>query len=403
MSETTAPEPDAQDLRAVCDLLRLAEPGDRLLKAGVLAYGPAQTRALAADTGQAEAARRLGAAADAAGLEVPAGALETALARWRMRTNDLDAGRDLRVMATIGARLLAPGCAEWVPGLSDLGIDEPLGLWVRGAGNVAALCRRAVAAVGARAASQYGTHTARGFGYELVDRGYTVISGGAYGIDAAAHAGALTAATRADVGTIGFLAGGVDRLYPRGNSELLTKIAQNYALVSEAPPGATAMRHRFLLRNRLIAASAQATIVVQAGYRSGAINTAHRAAELYRPVGAVPGLITSAEHAGCHRLIRDGSAVLVSSVEEVCELVSDLDPLADNDTALEQGQLRLVDSLSPEAQRVYSALPVSRGAEIATIAKRTGLDSAETRTALGTLTLQGLAVKSGSGWVKKRK
>lgn len=217
---------------------------------------------------------------------------------------------------------------------------------------------------------------------------------------------ALAAADRPGVGTIAFMAGGVDRFYPRGNAGLLTAVARTGVVISEAAPGSTAMRHRFLMRNRLIAATAAATVVVQAGWRSGALNTANRAAELLRPVGAVPGPVTAHDSAGCHRLIREGAAVCVTTADEVRELVESLTELsaeaAGTSAGDQQGRLRITDDLTEEQARIYSALPPRRGTEVAALASRAGLEVPAAMGALAVLELAGLAERRDHGWVKLR-
>src|SRR5690606_18729050 len=240
-----------------------------------------------------------------------------AVARWAPRLDGLDPRRELRVLERLGGELLVPGDAGWPVGLDDLGPVRPLALWVRGNRDLAALAERSVAVVGARACTDYGRHVTGEIAAGLAARGFTVVSGGAYGIDAAAHRAAVVSGGP----TVAFLAGGVDRFYPAGNTELLREVVgSGGAVVSEVPPGSVPSRVRFLLRNRLIAAVAGATVVVEAAWRSGSLSTAVRAAELSRPVGAVPGPVTSMASAGCHRLLRDGAAVCVTDADEVAEL-----------------------------------------------------------------------------------
>lgn len=406
---------DTADPVAVADLLRISEPGDRLLRAAVLHAGAEALRGLL-DGPRTDLHRTLREAATAFGLTARDEDIGKAIDRWMLRVPDLDGVRDLRIMRTLGSRLVQAGDPEWPAGLRELGLDEPVGLWVRGCGGLAALCAGSIALVGSRAADSYGLHLARSFAYDLVAAGHSVISGGAYGIDAAAHDGALRAIDGPGAATVAFMAGGVDRYYPRGNAQLLTAVAEAGAVVSEAAPGSTAMRHRFLMRNRLIAATAAATVVVQAGWRSGALNTANRAAELLRPVGAVPGPVTAHDSAGCHRLIREGAALLVTSAEEVRELVEPLTSASTTDPTArpegngngqpqrsgEQGRLQITDALSEEQTRIYSALPQRRGAEAAALAARTGLDTAAAMAALAALELAGLAERRDHGWVKQR-
>lgn len=212
-----------------------------------------------------------------------------------------------------GASFLTPEDHGWPPGLHDLA-HGPIGLVFRGT----LASNSSVAIVGTRNPSSYGVRVARNFAAGLVDHGLSVISGGALGIDTAAHQGAL------DNGgtTIAVLAGGIDLDYPASNSRLFEEIAQNGALVSEVMPGVAARPERFLTRNRLIAAIARSTIVVEAAYRSGSLRTARDAAELLRPVMAVPGPITSPLSEGCHQLIADRAAEIVTSLSDLIELVN---------------------------------------------------------------------------------
>lgn len=212
---------------------------------------------------------------------------------------------------------MTPGSPEWPTQLDHLP-DPPTGLYGWGLPVRRAL-HRSIAIVGSRAASPTGVALTRAWAAEFARHGYAVVSGGAFGIDAAAHEGAL----RAGGHTVAVLAAGVDVDSPRGNRELLAAIRARGTVVSELPPGTTPAASRFLTRNRLIAAMAPATLVVQAAARSGAMHTAVRAAEIHRVVMAVPGAPTDPAHEGCNRLIRDHVAVLVSNPQEVVELLPD--------------------------------------------------------------------------------
>lgn len=211
-------------------------------------------------------------------------------------------------------RWVIPGDPEWPPGMVLLGDSQPLGLWVRG--QVPLEPQLAVSVVGARSATQYGEYVASELAAGLAGEEVLIVSGGAYGIDAAAHRGAL--AVRGT--TVAVLAGGVDVPYPRTNHQLFERILETGALVSEVPLGLAPVRHRFLIRNRLIAAWSRATVVVEARERSGAVNTATQAGTIGREVLAVPGPVTSAASVGCHQLIRDG-ATLVMNAEEVLQAI----------------------------------------------------------------------------------
>jgi DNA processing protein len=247
-----------------------------------------------------------------------------------------------------------------------------------------------VAIVGARANTSYGEVFARELAFGCGERGICVVSGAAYGIDAAAHRGALSASAA----TVAVLACGVDRPYPRGNLDHLDRIAGQGVVVSEVPPGSAPTRNRFIHRNRLIAALAAATVVVEAGWRSGASITASEAADLGRPVGAVPGPVTSPASAGCHRLLRAG-AVCVTSVADVVELV---DPIGSGEGEGPTRDRAIHDDLPEVDVRVLDALPLGRFAPERSLADVAGLDAPTLAASLGRLELLGLAEHGDAGW-----
>ena len=220
-----------------------------------------------------------------------------------------------RAAARFGATLVTPEHPHWPTRMNALGDAAPFALWVRGDSEILT-DTTTTAIVGARAATGYGEHITMEIAAGLVGRGHTIASGAAYGIDGMAHRAALASGGR----TVAYLAGGVDRFYPSGHDALLSRIVQTGAVVSELPCGAMPTRWRFLQRNRLIAANSTVVLVTEAGWRSGSLNTAHHASALGRPIGAVPGPVTSAASAGCHHLIRDGIATLVTTTEESAEL-----------------------------------------------------------------------------------
>ena len=242
--------------------------------------------------------------------------LTASIERWTPRAKSAPALMAIRQAARYGAKLLTPASALWPEGLADLGPAAPAALWVRGTDTALEALKTSIALVGARAATGYGEHVSMEAASGLVDRGFAVVSGAAYGIDGMAHRAALASHGQ----TIAFLAGGVDRFYPAGHDALLSKIVESGAVISELPMSAAATKWRFLARNRLVAAVTQATVVIEAGWRSGSLNTAGHARELGRPVGAVPGPVTSAASAGCHRLIRDHGATLVTCDEDMAAL-----------------------------------------------------------------------------------
>ena len=216
-----------------------------------------------------------------------------------------------------GVRALTPGDAHWPGALNDLGGAAPYVLWVRGASSfLARALRDFVTITGARASTPYGDHVARELAAAVAADDRVVVAGGAYGIEGVAHQTAL--ATGGD--TIAILANGVDRPYPAGHRELLDRVADVGVLVSEVPPGTVPTRHRFIARARLMAALSSATVLVEAGFRSGSLAVAHRASELGRGVGAVPGPVTSASSAGPHRLLQTGVASLVADAADLAGL-----------------------------------------------------------------------------------
>lgn len=258
-------------------------------------------------------------------------------------------------------RFIIPGDPEWPPQLADLGrcptvqslTGEPLGLWLGGAGQLANMVAQSVAIVGSRACTSYGSHVAADLAADLADAGWTIVSGGAYGIDAAAHRGSL--AGRAD--PVAVLAGGLDRPYPAGHHQLFEQIAQRGVLVSELAPGEHPTRVRFLARNRIIAALTSGAVMVEAARRSGARNTLTWAGALNRIVMAVPGPVTSATSVTPHRLIRDAEATLVSSATDVMDLVG---PLRASPVMLASAS-RVTDALSAKELHLFEMVP-SRGA-----------------------------------------
>lgn len=343
-----------------------------------------------AEPGDADAGRlidSLGPAAaldwlDAAGAGLADPALADAVDRWLPRVRLVDTPLHLRQAARFGARLIVPGDPEWPTGLDDLGVHAPLALWVRGDAGLLGRLDRSIAIVGARAATGYGEHVTVEVASGLVDRGFAIVSGAAFGIDGAAHRAALASGGS----TVAFLAGGVDRFYPSAHETLLTRIVDRGAVVSEVPCGTAPTKWRFLQRNRLIAAASSATVVVEAGWRSGSLNTAGHAAQLGRPLGAVPGPVTSSASTGCHRLIRDYDAVCVTTAQEMAELV---------DPAASVG--RVPGDPSPDRIRVLDAL-TRTGRDLARIAAISGMSLDAVRAELGMLELDGLATEGPSGW-----
>lgn len=320
------------------------------------------------------------------------------LASLAARVAECRPERDLQRLADVGGRLVCPGDAEWPERLDDLalaGSHPPYALWVRGGGDLAALAARSVAVVGSRAATDYGTYLAAELASDLTARGWSVVSGAAYGVDGAAHRGALAAGG----GTVAVLACGVDVPYPTGHRSLLERIGETGAVVSEWPPGAAPHRNRFLTRNRVIAALTAGTVVVEAALRSGALSTAERALRLNRPLMCVPGPVTSALSTGCHRYLRDGAAVLVTGAADVLDCVGPLggEPLvADPPDRPAGGDPEA--ALPGEQRRVLDAVPVRQPAPAARIAVTAGLDAATVLAALRALSAAGYVRAVDGGW-----
>jgi DNA processing protein len=310
--------------------------------------------------------------------------------RFLPRLEVLDVERDLEVGARFAARIVCPGDPEWPQGLDDL-TAPPYCLWVRGPAELASSCQRSAAVVGARSATAYGEMVATDMAAGLGERRFTIISGAAFGIDAAAHRGALAAKAT----TIAVLAGGVERPYPSSHAALIARIVEVGAVISEVAPGSAPTRTRFLQRNRLIATMGRGTVVVEAGLRSGSLNTARTAAEHGRVVAAAPGPVTSMMSAGCHEAIRSGMAQLVTDAAEAAEAFGDYG----RDLApTRRGPTLVGDELDEPAARLLSALPVRKPAPVSRLAVSSGLSVAQVRSLLGRLDLSALAERHGEGW-----
>jgi DNA processing protein len=401
----------------------IAEPGDGAAGGVVTALGAVETLRLLSSRASR---RRVEAVCEDRGLgpvtEAVVAAWASGSARWTARYDPDVVIAAIEAARAAGARFAVPGSPSWPARLGDLGIHAPIGLWARGL-SVGPALDRSIALVGARAATGYGEHVTLEAASGLVGRGFVIVSGAAYGIDGMAHRAAL-----ADGGTtVAFLAGGVDRPYPSGHASLIARIASAGSVYAEVPCGATPTKWRFLQRNRLIAATASATVVMEAGGRSGSLNTAGHAASLGRPLGAVPGPVTSAASAGCHRLLREYDATCVTSAAEMAELADpglaadrfptdaftgegrgSTGPEGGGD-ALARGVTRgaarnsaaAADSTGSErADRVRRAL-TARPLSIGRLSEATGLSRGEVQGALGLLDLQGFAEERHGGWVRR--
>jgi DNA processing protein len=373
-----------EERRALVALSFLADPGDPVLGAALRSMPAAEVLAATTGTDSNDEAM-LSAVA-------PGPELSRAISRWRTRLSLVPPVARLAAWQESGLRLIVPGDPEWPSQLDDLGDARPLLLWLRGSADLRFSCLSSVAMVGARAATAYGLRVGLELAASLAEHGLTVISGGAYGIDASVHRGALAA----DGLTVAVLAGGLSYGYPRGHVELFTAVAAQGLLVSECPPDQAPTRPGFLIRNRLIAALGCGTVVIEAALRSGALNTARHARDLYRPVMAVPGPVTSEQSAGCHELIREYGAMCVTAARDVLE---HLEPAAgDGGTRPRRGPAVARDHLDPVSRVVLEQVPVRAAGAPASIAIRAGVDLDTALRSLGLLAAAGFVQRRERGW-----
>ncbi|WJX99076.1 DNA-processing protein DprA [Curtobacterium sp. 458] len=374
----------------------VAEPGDAI--AGGLVDGlgaaPAFESVLAASDDGIDGLLGVCVERGVAGTDDPsayARALTKAVDRWRPRLATADVGAVLAAAEAVGARLLVPGGPGWPERVDDLGHHAPLVLWSRSAlgASPSVLEPPAVAVVGSRANTIAGSEAAADISSRAVDAGCVVVSGGAYGIDATAHRVAIAAGAT----TVAVLAGGVDQLYPTGNVELLRNVSQRGAVIAESPPGTRPSRWRFLARNRLIAALADVTVVVEAGARSGALNTAHHAGQLGRTVFAVPGAFSSAASVGCHRLVAQGRAQLMVHPDEAAAAAIE----QRGGVVLQSTGTPLLVHDDPDVLRALDALG-RRSLSVDEVARRSGLSIADATDALALAQVQGLVQHGVGGW-----
>ncbi|UXA19830.1 DNA-processing protein DprA [Mycobacterium sp. SMC-4] len=369
---------DNTDRRAWAYLSRICEPPNSFLAELVGAEGPV-----------------------AAAQRIRARQVDGELARVTEARHHIDSSHaDLEVLDRLGGRLITPSDDEWPhlafasfgrPALAKRPYGHPpLVLWAVGPSNLTDVAARSAALVGTRAASPYGEHVTAEFAAGLAERDVTVVSGGAYGIDGAAHRTTLAC----DGDTVAVLAAGIDVPYPSGHSALLHRIARSGLVLTEYPPGMRPTRRQFLARNRLVAALSGATVVMEAGVRSGAANTAAWATALGRQVCALPGPVTSASSAGCHIMIANGTARLVTRAADVVEAVGrvgELAPEPDRPTTE-------LDGLDDTELTVYDAIPRRGARTVAEIAIRAGLPVADVLGPLAMLDLRGLVRQGEDGW-----
>lgn len=365
-----------QERLARAALSRLFEPGDAKLTSLTAELGPVKLHRLLLDQ------------QDVAGV----------LDDVTTRIATADAERELDRAARLGIRFVIPADAEWPTQLGALdGAGElqdrgglPIGLWVKGPLTLGEL-DASIAVVGARSSTTYGNSVAGEIGAMAARAAMPVISGAAFGIDQAAHRGAIAM----DGPTVAVLACGADRVYPAAHAQLLAHIAATGAVVSEAALGCAPQRIRFLARNRLIAALSRGTVIVEAAIRSGALNTANWANRLNRVVLGVPGPVTSATSAGVHQLIRSGGAGLVTGGAEVLEAVGGAgEHLLDEPRGPDTPR----DHLSTRHRQVLDAVPVAHGVLCDSVARTAGIGVVEVRTALAYLEKHGLVEQGDDGW-----
>ncbi|MEO9246504.1 DNA-processing protein DprA [Citricoccus nitrophenolicus] len=416
MSQHSAPAPGAgpgteAERLARAALTRLIEPGSVLGTTAVRVWGAVRALQILSgvDTPGPDERQELSLVLAGEGTPLTERTWTRSLEGWAARTASLAPERDLESLGRLGGGLLVPGDAAWPPGVEDLGPSAPVALWYRGGGPVPRQ-ESTLAVVGSRDATAYGQSVTRTLASGAAARGLTVMSGGAYGIDAMAHRAALASGTGTPP-TAAVMAGGLDRYYPAGHEDLLREVSGRGVLLSEMPPGTSPTRHRFLQRNRLIAALSGAVLVVEARWRSGAQNTAGHALGLGREVGVVPGPVTSPQSAGCHRLLRESPAVVVTDLEEALGLMpgglgtgpepgSGRGPGVPSaaGSGTESPDARIHDHLTVEELLVYEALPLRSPVPVDRLCAVAGLGPGTVMGTLKKLQRQSLAEQHASGW-----
>lgn len=353
-------------------LTRVSEPGDEMVGRWLKDHGPVEVLRALRDGGPR-----------------PKGASDRRWSGLRLRVDHVAPQDDLAAAEAAGGRFICPTDSEWPSQLDDLDAARPIGLWVRGSASLRFWALRSVAVVGARACSDYGAHAASVLSANLAERGWTIVSGAAYGIDGAAHRGALAVGGA----SIGVLACGVDVAYPAGHRELMQRLAEEGLLIAELAPGDHPTRSRFVLRNRVIAALTRGTVVVEAALRSGSLVTARRARELGRHTIGVPGPVTSGLSAGVHELLR-GAGSVVTDADDVIELVGTIGELAPE----RRGPDLPRDALPPEAARVLEALPARESLDPGGLARAAGIPTDVTLARLRELRALGFVERRGNNW-----
>lgn len=380
---------DPVDYFAALSWSVICEPGDAFAGQLISTFGAARALALEIARTSASEYVSLFSAAGSDWLEMQKfGRFEKTLSdareRWLPRLSTAKVKNVVDIMQCMNGWFLTQSANQWPAELNDLGLHAPRGLW--GIGKPPSAARRSISVVGSRGSSSYGEFATFELLGPLIEKGIGVVSGGAYGIDSHAH----RATAALDGFTAAVMAGGLDRLYPSGNRELFKAIAQHGSLVSEMPPGAEPTKWRFLQRNRLIAALGSATLVVEATARSGAVSTANRSVDLGRPLGAVPGLINSPGSDGCHQLIRDQKAQLITCSGDILELLGENSSTASSEElglgALETRVLDVIGHTTADTERIRV---------------EGGLTSAEAELGIAGLSLMGLVEQDAMGWRRR--
>lgn len=330
---------------------------------------------------------------------------EKSLPRWANRLNIQTFMKDREDIEKLGGGFTYPTDEKWLAALDILGASRPLGLWYLG--NIDIAHTPCVSLVGSRDCTDYGRGLARDFAYELAASGLPIVSGGALGIDSAAHEGALSVGR-----TIAVFANGLGHSYPTKNRQLFEAIVDSGGLLlSESPPDSPPHRYRFLSRNRIIAALGLVTVVVEAPYRSGALSTAHYGLEIGRNVCAVPGSVFSPHSTGCHRLLREG-AVCVTRVDEVTELLPEYvraniaiptthmrQSVHPHASSVRDDQCVRTTCGNPLAERVYEGLSRRQGRSVGEIARAVGVTAREAMAGLSILENYGAARNISGLWI----
>ncbi|MEU7866151.1 DNA-processing protein DprA [Dactylosporangium sp. NPDC049140] len=382
----------AEEREARMALGTLVEPGSREL--GLLVRSVGAPEALARAVG---------------GFGISPGLAGAVQARLRIAGVDgsADVGAELaeqmgELAERLGARIITAADEEWPAVLDDLvrasregnmlrrDTDPPMCVWLRGPLRLAETLKRSVAVVGARAVTGYGGYVASEFGYGLAECGWTVVSGGALGVDVTAHRGALAGGGA----TVAVMACGIDKAYPAANTAVLEQIGDEGLLLTEWPPGTQPHKTRFLTRNRVIAAATRGTVMVEAGSRSGARNTLGYARLLQRSAMVVPGPINSPMSVGCHVELRQPGTVLVTRVEEIVEEIGSVGELA---TPI-QGAGRPEDVLDALQARILDAVRPRKATTAEQIAAVAGVSGRDARRNLPLLEELGFVLSGPDGY-----